>query len=721
MGVTDFLPADDSWPEPSGRGGSEASQSIAFLSRAITRLAAAPDLGSSYSELQTILREMSLATDFIVTLWDEEARTLTATRRVDDIRVVDHGDTEIGSGLISQAIRDRRTVHGQKDEGESSVVAVPLVAGGRVVGALTARRSPPREFDDDDVFQLETVASLVALTLHGALLREKIEHRHNEAEVLTTIASITANQLHLPDILLTTMERLRDLIPFTGGAIAFIEGAELVIRAAVGSIDGSALGKRVKLGRGISSQVVLERRSVLSNNAVADDIDHAQPGRHIHSILAVPLLWQGDCLGLLTLESTEPGVFRPEHARFLEIVAGMLVGPIQSALLYDRVIEEHALLLATIARIPDGVWVFDASGRVLQINEAGARQIGMAPADIIGNSMAELRKQVRVTYSDGHPVEDKALPSWRATHGEIVANERFVLRRAGDSDDIQILYSAAPVRIDGQIRHAILVTTDITRLHHLERVKEDFLAVASHELKTPVTTMRGQAQANLRYHARNGFLDEERVLNSLDTIIAQSDRLTILINSLLDVARLQEGPLSLRPLQVDLARLVQTVVDRFVEQATSIRVHLRIADLTILLDGQKSGQMFMFAEPPVRAVVTADPDRLDFVLTHMIANALKYSPDQAPVEVALDIRDSRVRVTVADRGIGVSATDRESIFRPFQRGSNVSSRHTGGFGLGLYLGRIIAEASAGKLWVEDNPGGGARFVFELPIAANSPV
>jgi PAS domain S-box-containing protein len=713
--VTDLHSSDGSGPEATGRGESETGQPNAFLTGAIARLASAPDVETAYAELQAILHEAQRVTDFSVTLYDEEAQTLTVSRRVGETSQKDLAAADSGLGIESRAIRERRTVRGLHDPGELPVIAVPLVAGGRVIGVLLAQRSPPRQFDGDDVSELEAVAGLFALTLHGALSRAKTEKHRDEMAILTAIASTTANKLRLPDILFATMERLRDLIPFTGGSIAIVEGSELVIHATVGPSDARTLGQRIKLGRDINSQVILERRSVLWNDASTDGIDQARP----RSTLAVPLLWQGDCLGLLSIESPERDAFRPEHARVLEIVAGMLVGPIQSALVEERAAGERALLLATIESIPDGVWVFDAAGRVLQINDAGARQVGLAPADIIGHSMADLRSQVNFSYSDGCLVGENNLPSWRATHGEIVANERFVLRRAGDPDDTHVLCSAAPVRIDGQIRHAVLVATDVTRLHHLERAKEEFLAVASHELKTPVTTLRGQAQANLRYHARTGSLDEQRVLSSLETIIAQSDRLTILINSLLDVARLQEGPLSLRPSQVDLAALVQTVARRFGEQATSTRVQLRIASREVPLNGHNSDRMVANTEP-VRAVVSADPDRLDFVLTHVIANALKYSPDRAPVEVILEIRDSHARVVVADRGIGVPKDDRERIFRPFQHGSNVSSHHYGGFGLGLYLGRIIVEASGGKIWVEDNPVGGARFAFELPLAAQSP-
>ena len=218
------------------------------------------------------------------------------------------------------------------------------------------------------------------------------------------------------------------------------------------------------------------------------------------------------------------------------------------------------------------------------------------------------------------------------------------------------------------------------------RLRDEFLSIASHELKTPLTAMQLQMQA-----ARRGL--EGTPGHRLDRALRSAERLSQLIETLLDVSRIVSGHLSLKPETADLRDLAQEVVDRMTPSATHAGVPLSLS-----LNGPLPGRW--------------DPLRMSQVLTNLVSNAIKYGQG-SPVEVALRRVRGQARLEVMDGGPGIPPEDLERIFGRFERA--VSARNYGGLGLGLYISRQIVEAHGGRIHAEDRPDGGARFVVELPL------
>jgi signal transduction histidine kinase len=222
------------------------------------------------------------------------------------------------------------------------------------------------------------------------------------------------------------------------------------------------------------------------------------------------------------------------------------------------------------------------------------------------------------------------------------------------------------------------------------RMRDEFVAIASHELRTPITAIKATAQILLR-RLDCGDIETLQVIDRLETVNAMSDRLNLLIADLLDVTRLRTGQLQLRPQPLDLAHLVQAVVD---EQRVQLGSHYPMS-LRIL------------GELPA---VTADPYRLQQVLSNVLQNAVKYSPDGGQVEVRLRGQTRGVLVTVSDHGIGLPPEAVESIFEPFGRASNAQQRQLPGMGLGLYITRQIIELHGGRIWAESSGEGQGTLV-----------
>ncbi|HET7036243.1 MAG TPA: GAF domain-containing sensor histidine kinase [Thermomicrobiaceae bacterium] len=231
------------------------------------------------------------------------------------------------------------------------------------------------------------------------------------------------------------------------------------------------------------------------------------------------------------------------------------------------------------------------------------------------------------------------------------------------------------------------------------RARDEFLSIASHELRNPVAGVRGSAQFLARLQAR-GQLDERRLSHYLGAIDESSRRLSALVDDLLDVSRLQSGQFPLRPVPVDLAGLLREVTAR--QQPAPGQHHL------LRLSG---------ADEPCPLV--ADPDRLRQVLVNLLDNAVKYSPSGGEIHLGLTREPESVLVRVADEGIGLPDGSAEQIFQPFGRAPNAAARNLPGLGLGLYVCRRIAEAHGGRLWAESlGDGQGTTFVLRLPAGGD---
>jgi signal transduction histidine kinase len=224
------------------------------------------------------------------------------------------------------------------------------------------------------------------------------------------------------------------------------------------------------------------------------------------------------------------------------------------------------------------------------------------------------------------------------------------------------------------------------------RVRDEFLSTASHELRTPITVLGVQAQLMVRRWERSGELETERALRALRTIGNQADKLGRLVNQLLDVSRLHSGRLRIEPVGTDLPPLIEQVVA--VSQGLSDQHPISV-------------------DAPEHLEWSVDPLRLEQVLMNLFDNAMKYSPDGAPIQVTLTKKDAGdLELSVRDFGPGIEPDKRDHIFDRFYQANDGYART--GLGLGLYLSRNIIELHGGELVAEFPPDGGTRFVVRLP-------
>ena len=271
--------------------------------------------------------------------------------------------------------------------------------------------------------------------------------------------------------------------------------------------------------------------------------------------------------------------------------------------------------------------------------------------------------------------------------------ELSYLDKSRHDEHILLISSRKVFRTFKSVGQILLTFEDVTFQRKMEQAREDFISVASHELKTPISVIKAYAQI-LGMELQDSA--SERVTQTLDRILAQSERLTKLTSFLLDVSAFKTGTIQLRKEPFVLLELVLEIVNEI--KLSSSKHQLVLDEVT-------------------DACVQADRFRISQVVTNLLTNAIKYSPDSDKVRVSMQLDENKkiVRVSVQDEGIGVLPENQADLFHRFSRTDNVKSNKIEGFGMGLYISSEIVKAHGGEMGVISTGRGGSTFFFDLPL------
>ena len=346
----------------------------------------------------------------------------------------------------------------------------------------------------------------------------------------------------------------------------------------------------------------------------------------------------------------------------------------------DALELEREWLRQLLDTLPTAVSVYAPDGRVEFANRARLALTGVVA------TMDDAAALLAPEHEDGSPFTHEDLPPVRALAGEVVTGEHMRLHTV-DGRTRVMLANASPLRgRDGGIIGAVLVYHEITELSELERGRRELFSMASHDLRTPLTTILGFVQLTRRQLGT----DKDRTLRTLAEIERQCLRMVRLVNDLLDVARFESGVIPIAAVDADLRELVSEAVRR---QAADDRIVLEL--------------------PPSELRARFDPDRVDQILDNLITNALRHSRPGTNIIVALTADATEALLRVTDHGGGIAPDERARLFTPFYQTQR--SRSYGGTGLGLHISRRIAEAHGGRLWLESTAPDGSTFTLALPL------
>jgi PAS domain S-box-containing protein len=349
-----------------------------------------------------------------------------------------------------------------------------------------------------------------------------------------------------------------------------------------------------------------------------------------------------------------------------------------------------AELEATIQSMADGVVILNPAGEFLRMNPVAEELLGVS-IDAGWSGKSDL-PELRMETSTGAALSLEEWPIRRALRGEMVTSSLLVLRRSGQRPR-WLSVSAAPIRNQqGDRLGAVAVFTDISVIHGLQQQRENLLHTISHDLRIPLTVVQGHAEL-LRDYLKEAGDDNAKV--SIEAILQASERVNTMIEELVDMSRIEGGTLVLKRQPVDLPDIVRKLLLFSAEALEAGRIETDF--------------------PPDLPPLSADPHRLERILTNLLTNALKFSPQDSTVRIKARPSGNEVIFAVLDQGIGIDSADLPYIFDRFYRPRRREGQGDS-VGLGLYITRMLVEAHGGRIWVESTPGSGSKFFVALPAA-----
>ena len=358
----------------------------------------------------------------------------------------------------------------------------------------------------------------------------------------------------------------------------------------------------------------------------------------------------------------------------------------------ERLLAEYD---ATLNSTADGLVVFDSAGHLVRVNPAMARMLHYSEEDA-GKPLADLFNMFTFETLDGQPCPIDELPLTRALRGEQVFNVILVAHPPAQPP-VWLSSSAAPILTnDGAMLGAVVSFTDISIIHALQEQQKVMLQTVSHDLRTPMAVIKGNAElVNSQLQQAGG---DEMMQQSLEAIDRSVKRMDVMLQDLVDVTRLESGQFLLKCEAVNLPRYLDDLLQqvRMVLEITRIQVDI----------------------PDDLPSVSADYARLERILVNLLSNALKYSNPDTPVRVQAKLQDNAVVIAVTDQGRGIPPKVIPHLFERFYR--IPSERKAEGIGLGLYITRVLVEAHGGQIRVESTVDKGSIFSFTLPVAKHFP-
>jgi PAS domain S-box-containing protein len=354
--------------------------------------------------------------------------------------------------------------------------------------------------------------------------------------------------------------------------------------------------------------------------------------------------------------------------------------------------QRGAELRAIIENMVDSVVVSDVAGRITLVNKAGRQFFGEEGMESQPVSVGEIAR-LGFRSGSGRHVRPEDMPLRRALCGNVVVDADLSLPSPEDRRTLHLRVNAAPIRDErGVLTGAVAVARDVTEMVELDHLKDEFVKVAAHELKTPVAIMKSYAQLALKSEPTPATYRK-----MLDAINRGADRIDHIVRELLDVSQLYLGRLKLSEESLDLRELAEETVGHMAALSPQHRFSVR-GDMPVIVHG--------------------DRVRLRQVLVVLLDNAVRYSPEGGRVEVRLVPGERDVEVCVSDEGIGIPAERQARLFQRFYRAHSGTPHDRGGMGVGLYISRQIIIHHGGTMRVSSEEGRGSTFCFSVPYTAS---
>jgi PAS domain S-box-containing protein len=690
---------------------------------------------------------------FVITLLD------AATNEVDAVYLYDRGKrlpgerVPFGKGLSSEVIRTGKSFliadaaeeskidfveagEDLEDENTRSILAVPMILGGRALGMLSAQSYQADVYTEDDTQLLGTLANQAIVAIqNGRLFNEtqtlaselemrvlertgQLQREKQNTDTLLRILTEVSSSLDLDRALNRTLSLLNDASGAEQGTILLVHAEDNLLhyRAGYGYLSdrtsSSNKGFTLKIGEGLAGWVVKHREAVLINDLFEDPrwVRSTATGQDHRSAIAVPMSVGEDAIGVLMVFHRAANFFSPELLNLVTAIAGQVAVAINNARLYELIrdqAERLGLMLrkeqveasrsqAILEAVADGVLVTGAENRISFVNSSITHVLGVEDTQLLGKSLDAFTG----LFGSSSATWTTTIRRWSEDPSTYQIGEMYAEQLELENGRV-VLVHLAPVILINDFLGTVSIFRDITREVEVDRLKSEFVATVSHELRTPMTAIKGYV--DILTMGAAGALNENQ-MHFLEVVRNNIERLNILVSDLLDISRIESGRVKLEQGSVNLYDIAEEVVAEVLRRSQN-----ESKPIALSLDAPKD-----------LPLVKGDGARVRQIISNLVNNAFNYTPENGAILVNIHPDNGEVQVDVQDSGIGIKPEDQSRVFERFYRGEHPLVLSTPGTGLGLPIVRQLVEMHNGRIWMKSTgvPGEGSTFSFTLPVYKN---
>lgn len=589
--------------------------------------------------------------------------------------------------LIPDTSKDERWLKRQDDakeqSGAKSAICVPLLAREQLVGVLTLVHPAPNAFRAEHLELMQAIADQASIAVLNARLYTESSRQARVMTALADGAAIFSSTLEVREVWQRVLNQTLQAMQVETVAIGLIEGVEgsIIFRAAAGHNAGSIIERRVPGGKGLVGQVARDGHGIVVADAIEDkrytDIDRFA-SIEAKAIAIAPIQSQGKTIGVLEAINPISKTFDPDALRVM-IGFGSLAGTtIRNAELFEQLQKAHERYRELFEESIDPIFITDWDGKIIEANREAIQLSGFKTDDLHRMSIDQMHEvnwnKVGIEFEN-----------LREHDGNIYES---VLHKA-DSGKVPVEVHVR--RVEFEDAESVQWTLrDISERKELDSLREDLTAMIYHDLRSPL----GNIVSSL--DVLNGMVSDDEATHSILSIAVNStERIQRLVNSLLDINRLESGQAIVSQQPVNPQILIRTAIEDVKPSATGRH------------------QMIETKVSDKLSNVWVDADMMRRVLINLLENAIKFSKAEAKIEIGAKKDGRLIEFWVRDTGPGIPSSEHKRIFEKFARVKG--KEHPSGLGIGLAFCRIAVQAHGGTIWVESEEGKGSKFIFTLPV------
>jgi len=722
---------------------------VFVMNEVSTALAAAIDPEAIFKVVRQQIPTLVKAQWIIMGVKREDGETITYPLALNRGKSVKLSERRIGKDEVSFVMQDTlpQTLVGAEVTGAmkargykltftkaQALLGVPLVTGNTIIGALVAiDEDNPHAFDLNDQRVLSTVGAQIAVSIQNAYLfaqsrrftaelEQAVEQRtvelEREKDSVDFLYKLTSNLTSSLDIDATLNRALEMLLETLDAQMGAILGADAISGALIHRAGVNVpfeVGEQMGFNQneGVAGWVLQTRQPLMSGN-IQDDYRwlRLRPwDDEPRSLIAALLEAADESMGVIMIMDRRENHFNDDQMRVLTAASKQIASAMNNADLYNLIKEQAERLsvmirreqvdstknLAIVESIADGVMVASQTGEITQFNSAAERILGISRRNVVGTQISSLGGLYGAV--GGQNWLD-AIQRWTADPTLHQPGEELRTQLELDNGKfISVILS--PVTMGDQFLGTVSVFRDVTRDVEVDRMKSEFVATVSHELRTPMTSIKGYADLLLLGAAGQITEQQQRFLSTIKT---NADRLSVLVNELLDISRIDRGSIKLNLQPTNLEDVVEI----------SLR-HLRER-----IAAEKKPIELVQDIPNDLPLMRADFDKLAQIINHLLNNAYSYSHPGGEVRISARADERSVVISVADQGIGIAKEKQDKIWTRFFRDEDETLvMESSGAGLGLSIVKEYVQMHEGEIWLESDTGKGATFFVRIPAFVNT--